>query len=168
MVRSDKQIDGTVITLLPNRSATWEETCVFLYIICGTTLVIGLLWAILGIWAVLPFSGLEAALVAFVMYRVSHSTYQRQVITFTPQQVMVQFGASFPRRSWILERARTHLSVAEPQHHLDALRLRIFDPEHSIELGAFLNKDDKEAALDALKQAGLHVRSFDREGSRDL
>jgi hypothetical protein len=90
------------------------------------------------------------------------------VITCSPEQVLVQFGANFPRRSWVLERARTHLAVSVPAHHLEGPRLNIFDANHSIELGHFLNKDDKEAALREFKKAGLHVRSSDQEGSRTL
>src|SRR5688572_32099098 len=111
MVLSSTQTNGTVITLLPNRSATWAETRMFLYVICGTTLAIGLFWAFVGAWVVLPFSGLEAALVAFVFYRVCQATYQQQVITCSAEQVLVQFGAHFPKRSWVLERSGTQLSV---------------------------------------------------------
>jgi uncharacterized membrane protein len=168
MVLSSTQTNGTVITLLPNRSATWAETRMFLFVICGTTLAIGLLWAVSGAWVVLPFSGLEAALVAYVFYRVCHATYQRQVITCSPEQVVVQFGAHFPKRSWVLERSRTHLAVIAAVHHLEGPRLNIFDADHSIELGHFLNKDDKEAALREFKKAGLHVRASHHDGSRTL
>lgn len=50
----------------------------------------GVFWAFVGTWAVLPFSGLEAGLVAWLMYRVCQATYQRQVITCSPQQVRKQ------------------------------------------------------------------------------
>src|SRR5690606_5899278 len=108
MVLSDRHNGLTIITLLPNRSATWAETRLLLFIICGITLAIGVFWAFVGAWLVLPFSGLEAALVAYVLYRVCHGTYQRQVITCSAEQVLVQIGAHFPKRSWSLERARTH------------------------------------------------------------
>ncbi|HEY0962489.1 MAG TPA: DUF2244 domain-containing protein [Pseudomonadales bacterium] len=164
MVISDTHADATVITLLPNRSATWAQTRVFLFIICGMTLAIGVLWAFIGAWLVLPFSGLEAALVAWVLYRVSYGTYQRQVITCSPQQLLVQVGARFPaggwpKRSWRLERERAHVSVTDARHPLDPMQLRLVDGNHSIELGGFLNRDDKAAALRALKGAGLQVRS---------
>ena len=166
MVLSSIQTNGTVITLLPNRSASWAETRVFVFVICGTTLAIGVLWAFIGAWVVLPFSGLEAALVAYVFYRVCQATYQRQVITCSDEQVLVQFGANFPKRSWVLERSTTHLAVTAAAHHLEGPRLNIFDANHSIELGHFLNKDDKEAALLEFKKAGLHVRGFNQDGSR--
>ena len=153
------------MTLLPNRSASWAQTRLLLCIICGTTLAIGVLWAVSGAWMVLPFSGLEAALVAYVLYRVSYLTYQRQVITCSATQVLVQTGARFPRRSWSLERARTHLSVTDARHPLDPVGLRIVDGNHSIELGSFLNREDKAEAVRALRGAGLHIRSSNPDGS---
>ena len=168
MVLSSTQTDSTIITLLPNRSATWAETRIFLYVICGTTLAIGIFWAFIGAWVVLPFSGLEAALVSYVFYRVCQATYQRQVITCSPEQVLVQFGSHFPKRSWSLDRSGTHVAVTAAAHHLEGPRLNIFDANHSIELGHFLNKNDKEAALAEFKKAGLHVRGFNQEGSRDI
>ncbi|MDY6984059.1 MAG: DUF2244 domain-containing protein [Pseudomonadota bacterium] len=164
MVYSDTHADATVITLLPNRSATWAQTRIFLFIICGMTLAIGVFWAFIGAWLVLPFSGLEAALVAWVLYRVSYGTYQRQVITCSPRYLLVQIGARFPKRSWQLERERAHLSVTDARHPLDAIQLRLVDGNHSIELGGFLNRDDKAAALRALKRAGLQVRSSNPDG----
>ncbi len=168
MVLNSTSPSGTIITLLPNRSATWAETRVFLLVICGTTLTIGVFWAFIGAWVVLPFSGIEAGLVAFVFYRVCQATYQRQVITCSADEVLVQFGSHFPKRTWVLERARTQLAVTAPAHHLEGPRLNIFDSNHSIELGHFLNKQDKEAALLVFKKAGLHVRGFNQEVSRTL
>ena len=165
MVLSKTQAQGSVITLLPNRSASWQETKLFLYLLCGTTLAIGVFWTFIGIWAVLPFSGLEAGLLVYLMYRVSYATYQRQKITVKDDQVLIQFGVHFPKHSWLLKRDSTHLAVVEPRHYLDPPGLSIFDSRHNIEIGGFLNRDDKEKALSALKRAGLFVRSHDRLAS---
>jgi uncharacterized membrane protein len=165
MVLCSSRPDGTVITLLPNRSASWRETRLMLCVICGTTLAIGLLWAVSGAWVVLPFSGLEAALVAYVLYRVSYATYQRQVITVAADQVLVQTGAHFPKRSWVLDRARTHFAVTDAPHPLGPVGLRIVDANHSIELGGFLNREDKAEAVRALRRAGLQMRSSNSDAA---
>ena len=159
MVLSNTDKGVTVVSLIPNRSSSWAETRLLLCALCGTTLAIGVLWALSGAWVVLPFSGLEAALVAWVLYRVCYMTYQRQVVTCSAERLLVQTGTHFPKRSWELERARAHLSVTDARHPLDPVRLRLVDGNHSIELGSFLNRDDKAEALRALKRAGLHVRS---------
>ena len=53
MVISNQNEAGTVITLLPNQSADWAQTRLFVLLICGTTLAIGLFWTFAGAWAVL-------------------------------------------------------------------------------------------------------------------
>lgn len=168
MVISTQTAQGTVITLLPNQSANWQQTRLFLLLICGTTLAVGVLWAVAGAWAVLPFSGLEAALVAWLLYRVCRATYQRQVITLHADNLRVQFGTHFPQRSWDFERSATRLAVTDPEHHLDGPRLQLYDSRHSIELGHFLNSEDRQAALAALKDAGLSARRYEPRAARSL
>ncbi|MES2606436.1 MAG: DUF2244 domain-containing protein [Pseudomonadota bacterium] len=164
MVENHQHNGTTIITLLPNRSATWEETRVFVAVICGTSLLIGLAMTFIGAWMVLPFSGLEAVLVAWLFYRVCQSTYQRQVITCEAERVLVQFGTNFPKRTWQLDRNRVRLNVAAPLHPLSPLHLVIADTSHSIELGSFLNKEDKELALQQLRNTGLPVRHHGEAG----
>jgi uncharacterized membrane protein len=168
MVISHTNADATIITLLPNRSATWAQTKRFVFVICAAMLIVGTFWTLNGIWLALPFSAIAAALVAFLMYRVCQGTYQRQVITCTPRQILVQFGVYFPKRSWTLERDNTHLAITDAAHPLTPRKLQLVDNSHNIELGDFLNQDDKEAALHALTQAGLYVRRFNVEGRRQL
>lgn len=166
MVLSGTHDGVLVITLLPNRSATWAETRIFVLLICGTTLAIGLLWALVGFWMILPFSGLEAALAAWLIYRVCQATYQRQVITCGNDTIIVQFGTHFPKRSWTLTREHGRLAVTQARHPLGPPVLHISDQHHTIELGSFLNKDDKELALAALRRSGLFVQHFSYHDSR--
>ena len=164
MVVSNSDKGVTVISLIPNRSASWAETRLLLLMLCGTTLAIGVMWALSGAWLVLPFSGIEAILIAYVLYRVCYMTYQRQVVTCSSDRLLVQTGAHFPKRGWELERARAHLSVSDARHPLDPVRLRLVDGNHSIELGSFLNREDKAEALRVLKRAGLQIRSSNPDG----
>lgn len=164
MVFSETHADRSrVITLLPNRSCTWAQTRLFLLVFCSLSLAIGVFWAVMGIWTVLPFSGLEAVLLTWLMYRVSRSTYQRQRIVVDDARVLIQVGSAFPRRTWSLQRQHAHLAVIEAEHPLEGPGLSIFDSRHNIEVGRFLNRDDKEKALNELRQAGLFVRSHDRQ-----
>lgn len=162
MVHSETHAGGTTITLHPNRSASWTEIRLFLLLICGTTLAVGAFWALIGLWAVLPFSGIEAALVFYFLYRVSHASYQQQQITVAADHVLIQFGNYFPKRSWRLDKQHAYLALLEPEHGNDLPGLSIFDYQQRIQLGTFLSRDDKTLALEALKRAGLFVRSHDK------
>ncbi len=160
MVLSSQQASSSTLTLLPNRSATWAETRLSLLLICGTMLAIGTFWAFIGAWMILPFSGIEAALVAFFLYRVCLATYQRQVITFSPGEILVQVGRHFPKRSWHFNRESCFLELTHPRHPHAPLGIEISDGKQTLELGSFLNKQDKETALGKLKDAGLFIRTY--------
>ncbi len=168
MVISSQTPQATIITLLPNQSANWQQTRLFALLICGTTLAVGLFWTFIGAWAVLPFSGLEAALVAWFLYRVCRDTYQRQVITLGADHLHVQFGTHFPQRRWDFDRTSVRLAVTEPEHHLDGPRLQLYDERHSIELGRFLNSEDRHAAVASLRAAGLAARPYAPRAQRQL
>ena len=158
MVHYRQSPQATVIELLPNRSASWAETRLSLFVICSFMLVIGAFWTIPGAWMILPFSILEAGLVAFLLYRVCLSTYQMQIITFSQDRVLVEFGRHFPKRSWNLERNNTFLIITEPRHPFAPQTINICDGRQNIELGVFLNKEDKTSTLEHLRAAGLHIR----------
>ncbi len=160
MVVTARQNNNTIITLLPNRSASWAETRLFLFLLCGTTLAIGVFWAFVGAWVILPFAGLEAGLAAYFIYRVCQATYQRQVVICSAETILVQCGCRCPNQSWQLQRDQTRLSLAEPENPLDAAELSIYDHHHHIVLGYFLNQQDKQQALAEFKRLGLLVRRY--------
>ena len=162
MVLTHKQAGSTIITLLPNRSASWAQTRLFMLLLAGTTLAVGLLWAIAGAWMVLPFSGIEATLACYIIYRVCQRTYQRQVVTCRDDSIVVENGARFPQRRWQFSRANSKLVVTEPHNPMDIAELSIFDQSNRVELGTFLNQTDKQEALDELRRAGLQVRVYDK------
>lgn len=165
MVKTSQRGDRHVISLFPNRSASWQETWRLTLCIVSTCLLVGVACTIQGAWMILPFSILQAILVAWVMYRVSCHTHQRQVISFGQDDVIIEQGLRFPQRRWVLKRSAAHLSITEPRHPLDGIRIQVFDPRHSVEVGAFLNADDRRLALASLRDAGLNIRGHGHLGS---
>lgn len=162
MVVTQRRRNATVITLLPNRSASWTETRLFIFLLSGTTLAVGVLWAVAGAWMVLPFSGIEAGLASYFIYRVCQRSYRRQVVTCCGDVIVVETGARFPQRRWQFSKPDTRLAVSEPRHSMDVAELCIFDRQKRVELGYFLNASDKHQALCELRQEGLHIRTYDK------
>lgn len=162
MVLCSELPQETIITLLPNRSSSWAETRLFIFIICGMMLLIGTFWAFVGAWMILPFSGIEAALVAYFLYRVCLGTYQKQVITFASDTVLIETGKHFPKHRWKLDKDRSYLALTEPKNPHSPMGIKISDSITSLEVGDFLNKTDKQDALTKLKAAGLTIREYQR------
>lgn len=122
-------------------------------------MAVGLFWAFFGAWMVLPFAGLEVAVLTYVMLRVSRSTYRMQVITVEEDNVQVEEGEYYPVRRWRFKRPDAHIDVVEASSPVDAIELSLVGSEQRLPLGAFLNQDDRLRLREHFKQAGLIVCS---------
>ena len=155
VVTWQQQGGETLITLEPNRSATRRQTLLFLLLVSGVTLSVALFWAFFGAWLVLPFAGLEIAVLTYVTLRVSRSTYRMQVIRVRVDAVEVEEGEFFPLRRWRFLRPDTHVNVLAAQTPMDSIGLHLEDGCQSLEVGSFLNQGDRLKARDALQASGL-------------
>lgn len=142
------------IILSPNMSARWKSTKIFLFIVSTFALAIALSFAAIGLWVILPFAGLEVMALLIVMYRVSKKCYQKEVIHLSKDAIVVEQGQHSPRFSWHSELFWTRLIVQQSGHpwHSDKLFLR--GRHDQIEIGAFLNEQEK---LDLVKQLKTYI-----------
>jgi len=159
MVIAHTCIDVCIITLSPNRSANWLQTKILIMIIGLVVMLIATAWSFVGVWMVLPFAGFEVGLLAFLMYRVSYASYQKQIITIDLQYVKFEAGVYFPQQSHLFTKCDTKLAILEPEGPYDLTKIRLGDNNAVVELGCFLNQDDRKLALQHLKEAGLRVHS---------
>lgn len=161
MVKLQQLPRKTVLTLSPNRSANWHQNKILLLVISTVVMIIALAWSYKGAWLVLPFAGCEIALLSYFMYRVSYNSYQKQVITLTPHILILQAGTYYPRQQWIFKRPEIHITIieAQPDNEFATTQLNLHSEQLVIELGTFLNQQDRKLALRYLQQQGLRVYS---------
>ena len=57
---------SVVIRLQPNNSSSAVSRLMFLVIVGGTTLLVAIGWAVVGVWLILPFAGLEILVLVWV------------------------------------------------------------------------------------------------------
>ncbi len=155
MVTCRQQGLETLITLEPNRSATRRQTLWFLAVVSAVTFSVALFWTFFGAWLVLPFAGLEIAVLIYVALRVSRSTYRMQVIRIGQDLVEVEEGEFYPVRRWRFARPETHVSVQAARTPMDSIGLHLEDGRQTLEVGSFLNQGDRLKARDALQGSGL-------------
>lgn len=155
MVISYTRNDTTVITLQPNQSASREQTRLFFCLVAGTTLLVALFWTFNGAWLVLPFAGLEVAVLAYVMNRVFRDSRHMQVITIAQDAVKLEEGNTHPEKVWHFDREDLYLAVQVPDNPVELMRLRFVSEQGEIPLGSFLNQQDLKLTREALQQAGI-------------
>ncbi len=149
--------EGTIV-LAPNRSATWRTNKLLIAGLGGLSFITASVCTAMGAWVVLPFAGIEVALLAFFMYRVSKATYQKQVLHFGQDHLRLEVGQSHPERTWLFVKNSTFFLVIRPQHELGTHTVYLCDLSLRIELGPFLNQQDKKVFLRVLNSTGLRVR----------
>lgn len=149
---------NTVITLLPNRSASWASTKLLMAAMVFFVMVIAIAWAFVGAWVILPFAGFEVGLLAYIMYRVCHSTYRSEVIKISPEVIEVLRG-KLPlhkyRESYIFNRADVHVEIIETENDWHLPDIRIVTDTQSLSVGSFLNLSDRKKLATQLRDCGL-------------
>lgn len=155
MVTTQHEPQQVTIILQPNRSASWQETKLLILFMSAVVFIIAVGWSLVGAWVILPFAGLEAGLLAFFLHKVCLRTYEQQVITIGQQYIKVEAGGKTPQTGGTLPREHTHLAIIEPGHSYDSPKLFLTDDEQRIRVGAFLNKQDCQNAIEQVRGAGI-------------
>lgn len=158
------------IKLEPNRSATWKQTRVFVICLGTFVLAISIAWSFVGAWLVLPFAGIEVALLAYFMYRVSKNTYKYEQVIIDDSSVTLITS----KQQWRWSNSKVKLIVYRAEKTLDVSRVfltSVGEPssfglnDAGVEFGIFLNQTDKKLLLSTLRPhldfsyRSLHSRS---------
>jgi uncharacterized membrane protein len=157
MVVTQAKSDSTIITLSPNRSATWQQTKIVIFVMVCVVMIIALAWTFVGAWIVLPFAGLEVGLFALLMYKVSKFTYSRQVINIDSKQVTIAWGRKELKQTHKLRREDLYVYYWEADEGWHLPRISLNHDGKNVEIGDFLNLEDRQQLKTNLEQAGLIV-----------
>ncbi len=140
----------------PNRSLSWRQSMIFLALIAVPLVLISGVLAVQGFWLVMPFAGIELAVLYICIYLVSHACRRCEVVSVGESMVTVEKGRDRGRgsasggpqqriefaRGWV----RVELSKTVGRWH--PRRLWIGTSGRRVEIGEFL-VDDEKAALAA-------------------
>ena len=121
----------------------------------------------MGAWPILPFAGAELISLGAALYYVNWKLQYRHVITLDPSSVQIDIGHYAPRRSWQFDRNESSLAVTPEKHHWEGPSLAIHNREQTVEIGNFLNRDDRLRLLSLVRKE-LKVGTHSAAGSRQL
>lgn len=140
---------GTIV-LRPNRSLALQGNLIVFAVMVVLSAGLTTVFTILGAWPVLPFYLLELGVLAGGIAIAVVRMRIQEVITVSAYRVLVEKGASTPSRRWSFHRLFAQFAVAGPRGHRPAsIHLRSAGTE--VELGRFLNQEDKTALLRHLR-----------------
>ncbi|NNL06614.1 MAG: DUF2244 domain-containing protein [Gammaproteobacteria bacterium] len=139
------------IVLKPNNSATWRFNMMVVASLALLGTLISTFFLLQGLWLIAPFSGLEVLALLGCLYLCARSNIQTEVIKFSPDKVIIEQGRTFAEKSWEYHRTWAKIFVRKHKRrgHPDQVVIRSHGQE--VELGSFLNSDDKEALVKKLR-----------------
>ena len=132
------------IILYPNRSADWRTVKIFLWSISCFMMTIAFAFAYSGLWMVLPFAGLEILALVLLMYWVALQCRRQQVIRIADHRIVVEKGYESPRQTWQSELFWVRLVISPPPYRGHPRRLYLRNKQNQLEIGEFLNDEDKK------------------------
>ena len=140
------------IELVPNGSLSWQTAAIFFGSIAGASLFIALVFAFQGYWPILPFAGLELALLGWALRHSMRKSRQRDMLLLEPQRIVVEKyrldghqRVEFPR-VW----TQARLEPGGHRHHPSRLVLR--GHGLSCEIGDFLTEEERSSLQNRLAE----------------
>lgn len=154
MVDTQLQPDGTGgrIILSPNLSANWRTNVKLMYLITVIAIIVSSGFALAGAWLVFPFAGIEVGALFAVVYYVSRKCNRKEVISVDEHSLKLERGYRRPEEQWVCDRFWVRAVIGGSSHpwHPDRILLRCRHRE--VEIGAFLNDEDKERLIAQLRR----------------
>ncbi len=164
MVSISHNSNSLQIVLTPNRSMSWRGNQYFILSLLVLSGSIGVGFALLGAWVILPFAGLEMLAVSGALYYVSWKLNYRQVIELELDRLTIEKGYYKPKKVWRFKREDVALTIEPAQHPWDTPTIRLQHKHEVIVLGEFLSQADHKLLVDSLRDAGLYARSQTASG----
>lgn len=131
------------IVVRPNRSLTRRQLQLVFLVIAGICLSIASVFAVLGMWPVLPFAGAEVIAVGIGFYLSAVSGRETEVVSVNSDEVAVEKGRNRLTQRWVTQRAWAQIRLLPPRIRWYPTRLVIRSHGNEVELGAFLNEDER-------------------------
>ncbi len=149
--RIDKDKGLATIVLRPNNSASWQLNVLIFGSLAFLAFVIATYFAFHGLWMVLPFAGLEFAFLFTCIYIRLRANLSTEVITFDENNVIIERGYYHVEKTWKYHRTWSKIFVKNPLRRGYPKKIFIRSHGKELELGSFLNKQDKEILIRDLK-----------------
>jgi len=153
MVEYDNEKTGCCcIVLRPNASLSTHQALTFYVGISVVSLLIAGLFVMLGLWVVLPFSGLELGALGYCLLLAMKKADAQEVIIITNNTLLVQRGTVRVEEEEKLQMGWVQVSLERPKYRGYPSSLTIRSHGKSIEIGRFLVESERKKLAKQLKK----------------
>ena len=148
---TDTDTGLSTIVLRPNNSSSWQFNMVIVSSLAFIAFCISTFFALQGIWLVFIFAGLEVSALLICLYLRLRANIRIEVITFDEDTVIIEQGRYHAEKSWKYHRLWSKILVKRPGTYGRQKQIFIRSHGKELELGSFLNKQDKDILVQNLK-----------------
>jgi uncharacterized membrane protein len=140
------------IELAPNCSLTMHAATVFFGSIAFVTLAIAVLFVVRGYWPVLPFAGLELTVLGWALGASMRRRHWRERIVVSEREIAIETTIRSELTRVVFSRHWARIKLRAPFYALHPSRLMIESHGRSVEVGAFLNEEERRRLALRLKR----------------
>ena len=145
------------IVLCPNCSLSVRGASLFFGSLCFVSFAIAGLLALRGFWPVLPFAGLEMALLGWALWASLGRRFHRQTIIVSDSDVSVESRDKAYCAQVVFPRHWAQVKLRRPASRLHPSRLTIESHGRQCELGSFLTEDERRGLAQRLQRLVGHI-----------
>jgi uncharacterized membrane protein len=131
------------IEIAPNCSLSARGALLFFSSLCLLSFGVALFWAARGYWPVLPFAGLEMALLGWALKVNLRRRHHRETITVSDADVRVESRDARQHHEVVFPRHWTRVTLRRPDSPLHPSRLTIESHGRRCEVGSFLTEQER-------------------------
>jgi uncharacterized membrane protein len=131
------------IDIFPNCSLTPHGALVFFGAVCVGSFGIAGLMAIQGYWPVLPFAGLEMAVLGWALRASLARRHHREIITVDESEVRITSRYRASESQVVFPRHWAQVKLRRPVSRLHPSRLFIESHGRGYEVGSFLTEEER-------------------------
>ena len=131
------------IEICPNCSLSVRGARLFFAAACIAPCGIAFVLALKGFWPILPFAGLEMALLGWALSVCLERRFHSQTITVTDVDVCIDTRARTRREHVVFPRHWAQVKLRRPAARLHPSRLTIESHGRQCELGSFLTEEER-------------------------
>jgi uncharacterized membrane protein len=129
--------------LVPHCSLTVRGAFAFFGMVFVPTFLIAGVSALQGFWPVLPFAGLEMAVLAWALKATFDRRRETETITVSDDAVRIESVHRRRRREIVFSRHWTQVKLRRPVSRLHPSRLTIESKGRELEVGRFLTEEER-------------------------
>ncbi|MDN5871417.1 MAG: DUF2244 domain-containing protein [Nitrococcus sp.] len=140
------------LILRPNIALSWRQTRLFLWVTAGLCFFFSGVFALMGLWLILPFAGLDVGLLAWALTITAQRAYDTEVVHISESRIEIDKGRRRPEYHWSFDRVWSEVILAMPGHPWYPTLLAVRSRGEQVELGKFLADDERARVAGELRR----------------